>query len=57
MLDSVTRPLEPSAADNLERLMRDCGVSQSLLTEILQVNELPPRPFSDLLVDYYFSSM
>lgn len=57
MLDSVTRPLEPSAADNFERLMRDCGVSQSLLTEILQVNELPPRPFSDTLVDYYFTSM
>lgn len=46
---------EPSAADNLKSLVQECGVSPHKISELLQ--ELPPSRSSDVLVDYYFSSM
>lgn len=47
--------LEPSAADNLKSLVQECGVSPHKISELLQ--ELPPSRSSDVLIDYYFSSM
>jgi len=47
--------LEPSAADNLKSLVQECGVSSHKISELLQ--ELPPQRVSDVLVDYYFTSM
>jgi hypothetical protein len=46
---------EPSAADNLKSLVQECGVSPHKISELLQ--ELPPSRSSDVLVDYYFSSV
>lgn len=47
--------LEPSAADNLKSLVQECGVSPHKISELLQ--ELPPQRVSDVLIDYYFTSM
>lgn len=55
VFDPMTQAWEPSAADNLNTLIKDCGVSQQTLSDSLQ--ELPPQPFCDVLVDFYFSSM
>ncbi|KAG6902225.1 hypothetical protein C0995_002857 [Termitomyces sp. Mi166 len=46
---------EPSAADNLKSLVQECGVSPHKISELLQ--ELPPARSSDVLIDYYFSSI
>ncbi|OBZ70156.1 putative transcriptional regulatory protein C1F7.11c [Grifola frondosa] len=46
---------EPSAADKLKLLIRDCGVSPHRISELL--GELPPRSLSHKLVDYYFTAI
>ncbi|KAG6890571.1 hypothetical protein C0992_000579 [Termitomyces sp. T32_za158] len=51
----IGEDLEPSAADNLKSLVQECGVSPHKISELLQ--ELPPARLSDVLIDYYFSSM
>lgn len=54
-LDSVPQDSEPTAADNLKTLIQDCGVSPHKITELVQ--ELPPRRFADVLIDFYFTSV
>ncbi|KAF8076452.1 fungal-specific transcription factor domain-containing protein [Lyophyllum atratum] len=51
----IGEDLEPSAADNLKSLVQECGVSPHKISELLQ--ELPPSRSSDVLIDYYFSSI
>ncbi|KAH8113278.1 fungal-specific transcription factor domain-containing protein [Phellopilus nigrolimitatus] len=46
---------EPTAADLLQSLIRDCGLSENKLNELMQ--ELPSRQRTDLLIDYYFKNM
>lgn len=46
---------EPSAADLLQSLIRDCGLTEDKLQEFLQ--ELPDRQFTNVLIDYYFKNM
>ena len=46
---------ESSAADNMKSLIQECGVSPHKISELLQ--ELPPQRVSDVLVDYYFTSL
>ncbi|KIM46134.1 hypothetical protein M413DRAFT_441197 [Hebeloma cylindrosporum] len=53
--NDVVGDLEPSAADNLKSLVQECGVSPHKISELLQ--ELPPVRVSDVLIDYYFSSI
>lgn len=52
---SARQGTEPSAAEKLQSLIQDCGVSPNQLTELL--NDLPPRKVTDQLVDYYFDSL
>ncbi|KAG6837432.1 hypothetical protein H0H93_009526 [Arthromyces matolae] len=52
---SMGEDLEPSAADILKSLVQECGVSPHKISELLQ--ELPPARSSDVLIDYYFSSI
>jgi hypothetical protein len=54
-IDSVRQDSEPTAADNLKTLIQDCGVAPHKITELVQ--ELPPRRFADVLVDFYFTSV
>ena len=54
-IDSVPQDGEPTAADNLKALIQDCGVSPHKITELVQ--ELPPRRFADVLIDFYFASV
>ncbi|KAF7775966.1 transcriptional regulator family: Fungal Specific TF [Agaricus bisporus var. burnettii] len=54
-LTSIEEDLEPSAADNLKSLVQECGVSPHKISELLQ--ELPPLRVSDVLVNYYFTSI
>ncbi|KAL5488211.1 hypothetical protein ACEPAI_6319 [Sanghuangporus weigelae] len=46
---------EPTAADLLQSLIRDCGLSENKLHELMQ--ELPSKQYTDLLIDYYFKNM
>ncbi|CAA7259812.1 unnamed protein product [Cyclocybe aegerita] len=52
---TTTDDLEPSAADNLKSLVQECGVSPHKISELLQ--ELPPVRVTDVLIDYYFTSL
>jgi len=54
-MNIVGDDLEPSAAENLKSLVQECGVSPHKISELLQ--ELPPVRHSDVLIDYYFTSM
>ena len=54
-IDSVPQDAEPTAADNLKALIQDCGVSPHKITELVQ--ELPPRRFADVLIDFHFASV
>ncbi|KAF8974514.1 fungal-specific transcription factor domain-containing protein [Flammula alnicola] len=54
-IDIVGDDLEPSAANNLKSLVQECGVSPHKISELLQ--ELPPLRVSEVLIDYYFSSI
>ncbi|KAK4688108.1 hypothetical protein P7C73_g1993, partial [Tremellales sp. Uapishka_1] len=42
-------------AERLQRLITDCGVSPHKLAELVQ--ELPPKPFADRIIDYFFSKL
>ena len=55
IIDSVRQDSEPTAADNLKTLVQECGVSPHKISELL--HEIPPQRFSEVLIDYYFSSM
>ncbi|TFK43482.1 nuclear protein [Crucibulum laeve] len=55
VIEVVGEDLEPSAADNLKSLVQECGVSPHKISELLQ--ELPPLRVSDVLIDYYFTSI
>lgn len=46
---------EHSAADKLNALTQDCGVSPHKVAELLQ--ELPPKNLMNDLIDYYFNHM
>ncbi|KAF9453082.1 hypothetical protein P691DRAFT_802459 [Macrolepiota fuliginosa MF-IS2] len=54
-LEAIEEDLEPSAADNLKSLVQECGVSPHKISELLQ--ELPPQRVSDVLINYYFTSI
>ncbi|KAG9049504.1 hypothetical protein FS837_009984, partial [Tulasnella sp. UAMH 9824] len=41
--------------DKLKSLIQDCGVPPHKLSELVQ--DLPPRSLSDVLIDYYFTSV
>ncbi|KAG5638207.1 hypothetical protein H0H81_001304 [Sphagnurus paluster] len=51
----IVEDMEPSAVENLKSLVQECGVSPHKISELLQ--ELPPPRLSEVLIDYYFSSM
>ncbi|BEJ11219.1 hypothetical protein CspHIS471_0106410 [Cutaneotrichosporon sp. HIS471] len=42
-------------AENLQQLIRDCGVSPHKVQELIQ--ELPPKPFADRVIDWYFQHL
>jgi len=46
---------EHSAADKLNALIQDCGVSPHKIAELIQ--ELPPKNLMNDLIDYYFDHM
>lgn len=46
---------ERSAADRLNALIQDCGVSPHKIAELIQ--ELPPKNLMNDLIDYYFDHM
>lgn len=48
-------PSDSSPADNLKRLVQECGVAPHKISELL--HELPPRNMTDKLVDLYFTHM
>jgi hypothetical protein len=47
--------LEQAAADNLQWLVQECGVTSKKISDLLR--DLPERGISDGLVDFYFNSM
>jgi hypothetical protein len=47
--------IEPSAADNLNSLVQECGLAPHKITELME--ELPSPRMSDALIDYYFDAM
>ena len=51
----VLNRAEPTASDNLQCLIRDCGLSENKLSELLK--ELPPSKLTDTLINYYFKDM
>lgn len=55
LITSPTLEIEPSAADNLQLLVQDCGVSPHQISELLQ--ELPPQRMIEGLIDFYFRSI
>ncbi|WVN87249.1 uncharacterized protein L203_102426 [Cryptococcus depauperatus CBS 7841] len=42
-------------AENLQRLITDCGVSPHKIAELVQ--ELPPKPFADKIIDWFFAKL
>ncbi|KAL0242193.1 hypothetical protein I308_105822 [Cryptococcus tetragattii IND107] len=42
-------------AENLQRLITDCGVSPHKIAELVQ--ELPPKPFADRIIDWFFAKL
>jgi hypothetical protein len=55
IITNTGHDLEQAAVENLQWLMQECGVTPNKILELLQ--ELPDHKFSDVLVDFYFSSM
>ncbi|EKD03909.1 hypothetical protein A1Q2_01922 [Trichosporon asahii var. asahii CBS 8904] len=55
--ESVTMRIDMhgTPAENLQRLITDCGVSPHKVQELIQ--ELPPKPFADRLIDWFFSNL
>ncbi|KAI0677610.1 hypothetical protein C8Q78DRAFT_961708 [Trametes maxima] len=48
-------PIEQTAIERLQRLIRDCGYSSERLQNMY--NELPPRKLREDLIDYYFTTI
>ncbi|CDO75575.1 hypothetical protein BN946_scf184858.g15 [Trametes cinnabarina] len=48
-------PVEQTAMERLQRLIRDCGYSSERLQTMY--DELPPRKLRDELIDYYFTTI
>ncbi|KAL7282404.1 hypothetical protein ACG7TL_003875 [Trametes sanguinea] len=48
-------PVEQTAMERLQRLIRDCGYSSDRLQTLY--DELPPRKLRDELIDYYFATI
>ncbi|KAI0349425.1 hypothetical protein OH77DRAFT_1415061 [Trametes cingulata] len=48
-------PIEQTAIERLQRLIRDCGYSSERLQNMY--NELPPRKLRDDLIDHYFATI
>lgn len=46
---------EPTAADTLQSLIRDCGLSENKPSELLE--ELPDKRYTEILIDHYFLSV
>lgn len=46
---------EPTAADLLQSLIRDCGLSETAMQDLLE--ELPPGPQTDVLINHYFKCL
>ena len=42
-------------AENLQRLITECGVSPHKVQELVQ--ELPPKQFADRLINWYFNHL
>jgi hypothetical protein len=42
-------------AENLQRLITECGVSPTKVAELVQ--ELPPKDFANILVDWFFAKI
>ncbi|KAI0750793.1 fungal-specific transcription factor domain-containing protein [Daedaleopsis nitida] len=57
MLDQkpTLAPMEQTATERLQRLMRDCGYSADRLQNMY--DELPPQKMRDDLVEHYFSAI
>lgn len=55
--ESVTMRIDMhgTPAENLQRLITDCGVSPHKVQELIQ--ELPPKPFADRLIDWFFCNL
>ena len=51
----ILQNAEPSAAELLQMLIRDCGLSENKLHELMK--ELPSRQLTDVLIDHYFKTM
>lgn len=54
-LHALGQESEASAADRLKSLVQECGVSPHKLSELVQ--ELPPRRFGEVLIEFYFRNM
>lgn len=48
-------PMEQTAIERFQRLIRDCGYSSERLQNMY--DELPPRKLRDDLIDHYFATM
>lgn len=48
-------PARRAAAENLQRLITECGVSPTKVAELVQ--ELPPKDFANILVDWFFAKI
>ena len=46
---------EPTAADLLQSLIRDCGLSENKPSELL--DELPDRRYTGILIDHFFHTL
>ncbi len=53
--DSLLQKTEPTAADTLQSLIRDCGLSENKPSELLE--ELPDKHYTEILIDHYFHSV
>lgn len=54
---AIELQLEDTAtpAENLQRLITECGVSPTKVAELVQ--ELPPKDFANILVDWFFAKI
>jgi hypothetical protein len=52
---NIKHDIHGSPAENLQQLIRDCGVSPHKLAEL--VHELPPKHFADRIIDWFFSRL
>ena len=51
----LTQNGEPSAAELLQSLIKDCGMSENNMRELIQ--ELPEKSETEELIDHYFQNM